>query len=141
MNRGFSFLKVLQLVLVLAPLQAQAVFACAMMDTVVQQDCCCDSQMPGGDCREPGCDSALEAGEGPCCEQSVEVGIDQEARDDTLVLKPDLFSATDPPYALISLFDGFFPPVPLPVQATSSPPPVPGLSGSDIWLTTQRLRI
>jgi hypothetical protein len=127
------------LVLALGPLQAQSVFACAMMDTVVYDDCCCDDH-----CATSNCESTLESGDAPCCERAIELGIDDEAGQKTPLVKStdERRSGLDPPQVLISSVDAPFP----------SPPRLfhgvfhrlsntAGQTGSETYLVTQRLRI
>lgn len=144
MNRRnpLSLRALLLLLLAVGPLQAQAIYACAMMDTVVQERCCCDDQIVENDCANADCDAALSPGEDPCCERSVEVTVDQEAGQDTLTVKPaEVRSDVDPPQALICSFDAPFPSRPFLTQGLADRLPGSAESGSDTWLLTQRLRI
>ena len=77
-HRTPSFARVLLLLVAVAvgPLQAQTVFACAMMGTVMQDECCCDDHEATQGCTDSSCGAVLESSESPCCEQSVEIGID-----------------------------------------------------------------
>lgn len=142
-HRNSSFLRpLLLLILAIGPLQAQSVFACAMMDTVVHDDCCCDGHTTDDRCMNPHCDPAFEAGDAPCCEQAIEVGIDQEAGKNTPPVKStEVRSGLDPPQALVSSFDGLFPSPPRLVDGVFRSLPAAGQSGSETYLVTQRLRI
>lgn len=142
-HRRPSGLRALLLLLLAAgPLQAQATYACAMMDTVVHDACCCEGPKVEDDCGNPGCDATLESGEGPCCERSVEVTVDQESGQDALTAKPtEVRSDVDPPPALVCSPDALFPPRPFPTRAFADRLAGTGQSGSDTWLLTQRLRI
>jgi hypothetical protein len=131
----------LLLVLAVGPLQAQTVFACAMMDTVMHDECCCDDHKTDDDCAVSKCDS-LESSEVPCCERSVEVSVDQEAGQHApLVKPPDIRSDVDPPPGLVTSFDALFPPQPFLAPRDFHFPTVAAQSGSDTYLVTQRLRI
>jgi len=141
-HRNPSFLRaLLLLILAIGPLQAQSVFACAMMETVVHHDCCCDGHTTGDHCTNSNCESTLEFGDAPCCERAIEVGIDQEAGQNTPVKSAEVRSGLDPPQALISSFDALFPPYPRLTLGVFRYLPVAGQSGSETYLVTQRLRI
>lgn len=132
----------LLLLLAVGPLQAQTIYACAMMDMVVHDRCCCEAAKFEDDRANPDCNATLESSEKPCCERSVEVSVDQEAGQDTLTVKPaEVRSDVDPPQALVSSFDALFPPRPFPTRGVADRLPGTGQSGSDTYLLTQRLRI
>jgi hypothetical protein len=79
-KRTFIRPLLLALLLVMGPVHAQVVFACAMMDMAVQGECdCCDHEN-GKACVDSDCDMAVDSGDGPCCEQSVEFSLDDDAR-------------------------------------------------------------
>ncbi|HNP63579.1 MAG TPA: hypothetical protein PKH39_06545 [Woeseiaceae bacterium] len=133
-DRLRTFLRsVLILIVAVGPLQAQAVFACTMMDTVMEE-CCCDEHQVG--------DAATESNQEPCCEQSVEVQVDEDARQDTQLLKPfEIRSDVDPPPAIVNSFNAI-----AALQEHSAPVvyrqrPTANFSGTDTYLITQRLRI
>jgi len=135
MNRRLqTFLRsVLILIVGVGPLQAQAVFACSMMDTVMEE-CCCGDHLIG--------DAAVDSNEEPCCEQSVEVQVDEDARQDTQLVKPfEIRSDVDPPPAIVNSFN-----VIAALQERSAPVvyqsrPTANFSGTNTYLITQRLRI
>lgn len=130
------------LLLAAGPLQAQTVFACAMMDAVMHDACCCDEHSAIEACVESNCDTTLEASGQPCCERSVEVTVDQDSRQAAPVGKlADVRSDADPPHALVSSLDALIPPQPALTPGVSKLSPAAASSGSAIWLTTQRLRI
>ena len=117
-----------------------------MMDTVILDDCCCDDHKPDQNakdkCKKSHCDSMLEPVDDPCCERSIEVGIDQEAVQTVpLTTLTDLRADIDPPQTLASSFDAVFPPNRCLIHGNSHYLPVAGQSGSDTYLVTQRLRI
>lgn len=143
-HRTPSFARVLLLLVAVAvgPLQAQTVFACAMMGTVMHDECCCDDHEATQGCTDSSCGAVLESSESPCCEQSVEIGIDDPASQENPIVKPvEVRSDGDPPQALISSCGADF--IPPAVTATrrfdSASPADPG--GSETYLVTQRLRI
>ena len=142
-HRNPLFLRALLLfLLAIGPLQAQSVLACAMMETVVHHDCCCDGHTTGDHCTNSNCESTLGSGDAPCCERAIEVSVDQEAGQDTLIVKPtEVRSDVDPPQPLVSSFDALFPPHPLLIPSVFNRLPDAGQSGSDTYLITQRLRI
>lgn len=142
-HRRPSGLRALLLLLLAAgPLQAQTIYACAMMDAVVHDACCCEGPRAEDDCGSPGCDATLESGEDPCCERSVEVIVDQEAGQDALTVKPtEVRSDVDPPPAIPFSSDALFPPSPIRTPGLVHRLSGTGQSGSDTWLLTQRLRI
>jgi hypothetical protein len=135
-----SFIRCLPLLLMLAigPVHAQTLFACAMMDMVVHETCCCDDHdaYAGSDC-----DDAMATENGSCCEKSVELSIDQGSDQTAAISKPaEVRSDVDPPAATL--------------VATTYAAPVCGAAvipcqradsahqpGSQTYLVTQRLRI
>lgn len=139
MNRRSSFLRGLLLLLVIGPLQVQAVFACAMMDTVVHDDCCCGDHQAADACPDHDCGSTLESSTS-CCEQSVELELDHDAAGEAVPFKPP-DSGTDPSPGLLSSANV----LPVPEAALAHRAFSPYLpsdeSGSDTWLITRRLRI
>jgi hypothetical protein len=141
-RRSPTFLRALLLLLLaIGPMQAQSVFACAMMDTVVH-DCCCEGHTAEDRCMNSDCDQAFGAGDTPCCEPAIEVGIDQEAGKNTPPVKStEVRSGLDPPQALVSSFDGLSPSPPCLVDGVVHSLPAAGQSGSETYLVTQRLRI
>ena len=79
----------LALMLVLGSVQAHASYFCSMMDTVIHDGCCCaDSDID---------DMAFTDSE-PCCEKSVDLGIDAFSDQVQTSIKPIKFeSDVDPP--------------------------------------------
>jgi hypothetical protein len=138
-----SFARTLLLLIVaLGPLQAQTVFACAMMGRVMQEECCCEHHASARDCETADCGDTLESGEPPCCERSVDITADPDARHDGAISTPvELRSDVESPYFLISSFEASFTPQAilgtrgLHSECTADP------GGSDTYLVTQRLRI
>lgn len=141
-RKPISLRALLLLLMAVGPLQAQTIFACAMMETVVQDPCCCNEHGAVEDDREPARDAVLGSGEDPCCERSVRIAVDQDAGQAAPVSKfAELCSDVDPPQPLVFSIDGFIPPQPNLKPGVSPLLPAPGHSGSDTWLITQRLRI
>jgi len=112
-----------------------------MMDMPVHDACCCDDHKADDSCGNSDGHPNLKPGENPCCERSLKVSVDEDAREDTPVMKPaEVRSDVDPP-----------PPIAVPIefdltpQRLSSPiyqvPPLAALPGSRTYLITQRLRI
>lgn len=132
----------LLLILVVGPLQAQSVFACSMMDTVMHGDCCCVGHKSDQDCIEADCEGAVDASASPCCERSVEISVDDEARQDTpIVTAVEVRSDVDPPPAIIASINEFVPRRLTAAGRVDYSPHIVCHSGSDTYLITQRLRI
>jgi hypothetical protein len=113
-----------------------------MMDALIHDVCCCDDHNVVEGCVETSCGTTLEAREEPCCERSVEVTADPDSRQAAPVGKrTHVGSDADPPHALVSSIDALIAPQARLTPGVSEPPPAAASSGSDIWLTTQRLRI
>ena len=130
----------LALLLLAGTLQTQTVYACAMMETVMHDQCCCDDH---GDCAASDCSDTFYANDTPCCERTVELTNNSDTQQAAPLGKQriKIRSDVDPPTAIIATDDflavpGIFTsPVILPATESSTP------SGSDIYLITQRLRI
>ena len=130
------------LILVIGPVHAQSVFACAMMDMVMYSGCSHDGHKKNENCVDSVLDTAAESGDDPCCEQSVKLSIDEVARQATPIVKPaEVLSDADQPQAIVASFNVIEPRRTLVVLRVIQTLPGPGRSGSDIYLITQRLRI
>lgn len=141
-SRNPSLARVLLLgVLIVGPLQAQSVFACAMMDEVMHE-CCCVGHKTDEDCASADCDGAVDANTDPCCERSVTISIDEEARQDAPIVKPvEVRSDVDPPAGILATISDFnLLPRRVALRVDSSPPDL-CKSRADTYLITQRLRI
>lgn len=105
-------------------------------------ECCCDNHKTNEDCVDSSCDAMLGSNKGPCCERSIEISINEDARQDTPLAKPfEIRSDVDPPQANITnSFDILLSPQ-YAVALVAHPRPIAGLSGSNTYLITQRLRI
>lgn len=138
-----SFARALLLLIVaLGPLQAQTVLACTMMDELVQDDCCCEDRHLEPGCDSPDCAAAVEAREASCCEVSVEISADPDARQDGPVFKPvEVRSDVDPPQVLLSSFEAPFTRRPATSTRGFHSAFAAGQGGSETYLATQRLRI
>jgi hypothetical protein len=138
--RRTSILRALLLLTVaLGPLQAQAAFACAMMDTVVHDECCCGDHQPVDGCTDHDCDSKLDSATS-CCQGSIELGLDEDGAGEPAMVKPPESDA-DPPAALLVSSEVLFVPHLSPVPDEFSHRTPASASGSDTWLVTRRLRI
>lgn len=136
MNRrtSTSLRALLLLLLAAGPLQAQTIFACAMMDTVVHDGCCCDEH--GGDELVPDSDHR------PCCERSFRVTLDEDTRHGAVTGKAvDVRPDADPPQVPLESLDALFSPPPAPGHGSQHRSPAAGGAGSGTWLITGRLRI
>jgi len=130
------------LILVIGPLHAQTMFACEMMGKVMLDECCCEVLQALKDGVNSDCADVVDDGKDPCCEQSVQVSVDQEARQDTPIVKPlQLPSDVDPPNTIVALFSMPVEPLLLACPGEIHSSTVAGQTGSDTYLITQRLRI
>jgi hypothetical protein len=129
-------------ILIVGPLQAQGVFACQLMDEVMRGECCCVGHKSDQDCRDAACDGAVNANPNPCCERSVEVSFDQDARQNPPIVTPlELRFETVLPLAIAATDNGLISPrsgVTIGLDFRRSKL---HHSGSDTYLLTQRLRI
>lgn len=132
----------LLLVVALGPLQAQTVFACAMMDTMVLDECCCEDHKATAGCENPDCGEALQPDGTRCCAHSVEISADPDARPDASISKPvEVRFDEDPPQVLISSSEVPFTPPAVPVIVGLHSAFAATRGGSPTYLITQRLRI
>jgi hypothetical protein len=132
----------LVLMLVLGPLHAQTIFACTMMDVAMHDDCCCDDDCQDKDCVDSTLDTALDSSEEPCCEQSVEVRIDEDARQHAPIVKhAEVGSDVDQLQTIFTSFYVIEPPRTAGLAGLDQSFPTPSRSDSDTYLITQRLRI
>ncbi len=141
-HRLRTFLRsVLMLTVAVGPLQAQTVFACSMMD-MVMEECCCDDHGIGKECIDSDCETAVGSSEEPCCEQSVAVQVDEDAQQDTRVVKPlEIRSDVVPPQAIVASFNVIAAPQERSALVVYEPRPIVCSSGTDTYLITQLLRI
>lgn len=124
-------------------LQAKTVFTCAMMDTDVFHECCCDGNSADKDCVNHSCDVMFGPNKGACCDKSIEISINaDEAKQNASFAKPaEIRSDVDPPQAIIvNYFDIPASPYSVAVLVVNFQPII-GSSGSSTYLITQRLRI
>lgn len=144
LKRKRTFIRPLLLVLmlVIGPVHAQTVLACAAMDKVMHDDCFCDDYNKDKNCADAGIGAAVDSGGDPCCELSVEFNIDEDARHDKPIAKPaEVRSDVDPPQSIIAAFDPVELPRPVAVLGAVQSFQTSGGFGSDTYLITQRLRI
>ena len=128
--------------LVIGPVHAQTVLACAVMDMVMHDDCSCDDYKKDKVCVGSGFDTAVDSGDDPCCERSVELSIDEDARQDTPSAKPaEVRSDVDQLQAIIASIYFIEPPRTIAALGVIQSLPTPSRSNSDTYLITQRLRI
>lgn len=128
--------------LAIGPLQAQVAYACAMMDTVVHDDCCCDDPLGEADSLPAERGTAADGERTRCCEVSVEIAVDQETRQQAPTFKPpDQRLYLDLPPALVAIFER--PPLSPCRAASYAHFLIHGTAdaGSETWLVTRRLRI
>ena len=142
-RRTPSFARALLLLIVaIGPLQAQTVFACAMMGKVMHEECCCEHHDSARNLETSDRGAALESSETPCCEHSVDITADPDSRHEGSTSKPvELRSDVDPPHFLIASFELRFTPQAFPGTRGFHSAATAGHGGSDTWLVTQRLRI
>jgi hypothetical protein len=110
---------------------------------VSRDDCHCDDHETGKDCVDAAFDSTIDSDDEPCCERSVEINVDEDARRDTPGAKPvELRTDVDHPQTVGASFDLIIePPKVVAARSEVQSFPPPGRAGSDIYLITQRLRI
>jgi hypothetical protein len=113
-----------------------------MMDMVTLYDCCCDDHKSNKDCIDLSCDALQESSKEPCCEQSLEINISEEPRKNSPILQSvEIRSDVDPPQAIVGSFDILAPPQYVVAFEVLHSQLTTGLSGSNTYLITQRLRI
>jgi len=99
-NKTFTRSMLLALMLVIGSVQAHASYFCSMMDTVIHDDCCC---------ADSGIDDMAFTDREPCCEKSIELGIDAASDQVQTNIKPIKFeSDVDPPTAGFCAIDYSF---------------------------------
>lgn len=143
--RAVSFLLALLFLfmMTMGSLQAKTVFTCAMMDTGTLYECCCDGSKVDKACLDHSCNVMFGPNKGICCERSIEVSIiADETRQNASFVKPiEIRSDVDPPQAIIAnSLDILISLYPIVTSIVYSQP-IASLSGSNIYLITQRLRI
>ena len=123
----------LALMLVLGSVQAHASYFCSMMDTVIHDGCCCaDSNID---------DMAFMDSE-PCCEKSVDLGIDATSDQVQTSIKPIKFeSDVDPPTADYGAIEYSFELFHVAALSYLGRPETIHSAGSTTYLITQRLRL
>jgi len=132
---------VLAFLLAVGPLQAQIVYACTIMGTVLQDRCCCDD---AEDCTARDCDDSYPSNQDDsCCVQTVILTNDGKVLQPVLPAeqKSEIKSDVDPP-ASTALYTELT--IPLRVLAAGlifSPSPDPMRAGTQTYLKTQRLRL
>ena len=132
-----SIIRALVFLLLVGPLQAQQVFACAMMGAVFLDDCCCEDH---NNCADS--DSSDEiTSENQCCEESIQLSFNNEANSEVDFVKPvEIRSDVDPPVTIVIASEQWVKPIrfaEIGNYYTSSP----DNQGSDTYLVTQRIRI
>ena len=132
-----SLRALLLLLLAVGPLQAQAMYTCAMMDGMVHASCCCDAHSTGDDRVS---EKTPSDGEDPCCERSIELSVD-EASQKVAGKAAEVRSDPDPPQALIYSIQKVIRPQPIFGSGVRNSSPAARHSRSYTYLITQRLRI
>lgn len=128
--------------LVIGPVHAQTVFACAMMGMVMHGECPSCDHGEDKPCLDQRCDIAVGPGGEPCCEQLVQFSFDQEASQKTPGAKwAEIRADAEPPQTIFASFDLIEPPRVVAARGAVQFLLTPGRAGSDIYLITQRLRI
>ncbi len=123
----------LALMLVVGSVQAHASYSCSMMDTVIHDRCCCaDSDI----------DEMVLTDSEPCCEKSVDLGIDAASDQVQTSIKPVKFeSDVDPPTVDFCAIDYSFELCHVVAISYLGQAEAIHSAGSTIYLITQRLRI
>ncbi|HET6630578.1 MAG TPA: hypothetical protein VFG91_12455 [Woeseiaceae bacterium] len=141
-RRTPSFARALLLLIVaVGPLQAQTVFACAMMGKGMMEGCCCEHHASSRECETPDCGAVPESDETPCCEHRVEITVDPDADDGTVSKPVEPRSDIDPPSFVATSFEARLTSPAIPDTPGFHYPAAAGHGGSATWLVTQRLRI
>ena len=130
----YTRLILLALMLAVGSVQAHASYFCSMMDTVLHDDCCCadadiDEMAPMGD-------------SDPCCEKSIELGIDSTSDQMQTSIKPIKFeSDVDPPDAFVFIASLVLASQDIPSLSNANDARPLHNTGCATYLITQRLRI
>ena len=133
-----SVIRALLFLLLVGPLQAQQVFVCGMMDVTFFDGCCCEDH---NNCSDADCSDAIATENSQCCEESVELTIDNEANEEVNVIKSvEIRSNVDPPLAIVSAIEQLVEPIRFTENSNLYTSP-PYSSGSNTYLITKRLRI
>ncbi len=132
-NKTFIRSMLLALMLVVGSVQAHASYFCSMMDTVIHDDCCCaDSDI----------DEMAFTDSEPCCEKSVELGIDAASDQVQTNIKLIKFeSDVDPPTADFCAIDYSFELCHVVAISYVGQAEAIHSAGSTTYLITQRLRL
>ncbi len=132
-NQQFVRAVLLGLMLIVGSVQAHASYFCSMMDTVIHDGCCCaDSDID---------DMAFTDSE-PCCEKSVELGIDADSDQVQTSIKPIKFeSDVDPPTADFGAIEYSFELRHVAAISYLGRAETIYSAGSTTYLITQRLRL
>ena len=132
----------LVLMLVIGPVHAQNVLTCAVMDMVMHSDCFCDGDKRDKACMDSSFDIAADSDDAPCCEHSVNLTSDEDARRANPIVKPTgVHADVDQSQTIVASFDVIESRRALAIPRVIQSVPTPSRSSSDIYLITQRLRI
>jgi hypothetical protein len=141
-KRTFIRPLLLALILVIGPVHAQAMMACAAMDMSMSSEHDCDDHKKTSDCLDSGLDTTVDSVDDPCCEPSVELSIDESTRQNTPIVKPaEIHPGVDLIQAIIASFYVIEPPRGAALLGSNQSFPTPSRPGSNTYLITQRLRI
>jgi len=148
-NRSSSRVLLLLLILVVGPLQAQILYACAeieraagMAHNVSDMDThntdLCNSHE---ECINIDCNAAFDSSQGLCCEESSVISINQDLQQNIPILSLMVESDIDPPQTTDTTHDIFFQKQITSAFVVFSSFNLSGQSGSNTYLITRRLRI
>lgn len=138
-HRKTTRVLLLGLVLLGTTLHAQTVYLCEMMDAPGQLECCCDDHRM---CARQDCADALEQSSGPCCEQAVEVGFNQDSEQASKAANStEIRSDVDPPPLVHATVERWLPPPGIAILAGTASVEPTHHPGADTYLITRRLRI
>ena len=132
-----SIILALITLLVVGPLQAQQVFDCEMMDTKFYNNCCCDNH---NHCADADCDDDVKIENSQCCDESIELKVDNNTKNVNIIKSAEIRSNVDPPAAITSTIEQFFQPVCFSDNYYLYTH-LSGSLGSNTYLITQRFRI
>ena len=132
-NKTFTRSMLLALMLVVGSVQADASYFCTMMDTIIHDGCCC---------ADSGIDDMAFTDSEPCCEKSVDLGIDTSSDQVQSSIKPIKFeSDVDPPVTITSAIELAPELLDSAKKSAVIRDGIFNAAGSTTYLITQRLRL
>ena len=149
-NKSFSRVLLLLFILVVGPLQAQILHACAEIEKTVGTTIHNVSDMDTHstnlcngheECINVDCSATFDSSQGICCEESSVISINQDLQQNIPMLSLIVESDIDPPQAMDTTFDSIFQKKSISAFAAFPLSNFLSQSGSNTYLITRRLRI